>query len=149
MQREAKRRCPFRSAKQQRRGLQVMIARLAGPDRRQRDHMRKIERRQRRLTDIGIDMTRQAAEPGFDGIHALRHAGEVAALDDLLHQAQLLVGSRRVGVPDCDGRGDIGLADLIGAKVLQRRVGIDGLVVSIRIHEACRLAGHDLLQDRG
>ena len=48
--------------------------------------------RDRRLPDIGVDMSGQAAEPGVDRVDRLRHRGEVAALDDLLDQSQLLVG---------------------------------------------------------
>ena len=78
----------------------------------------------------------------------LAHAGEVAALDGLLDQAQALVGDARVLVPDRDGGGDIGLADKVGAELLQRGVGIERLVGGIGVHQHRRLVGHHLLQDR-
>ena len=53
-----------------------------------------VQRRDRRLADIGVDMPWQAAEPGLDRIHRLNHAGEIAALDDLFDEAELFVGRR-------------------------------------------------------
>ena len=70
------------------------------PDRRERDHVGEIERRDRRLADIGVDMAGQATEPGLDRVDALGDAGEVAALDDFLDQPQLLVGHARIVIPD-------------------------------------------------
>ena len=93
-------------------------------------------------------MARQAAEPGLDRVDGLAHAGEVAALDGLLDQTQPLVGDARILVPDRDGRGDIGLADEIGAELLQGHVGVERLVGGIGIHQDRRLVGHHLLQDR-
>ena len=78
----------------------------------------------------------------------LAHAGEVAALDGLLDQTQPLVGDAGIVVPDRDGRGDIGLADEIGAELLQRRVGVERLVGGVAVHQHRRLVGHHLLQDR-
>ena len=57
-------------------------------------------------------MPRQAAEPRLDRVDRLDHAGEIPALDDLLDQAQLLVGGSGIVVPDRDGRGDVGLSNL-------------------------------------
>ena len=79
----------------------------------------------------------------------LDHAGEVAALDDLLDQPQLLVGEARIVVPDGDGRGDVGLADDVGAELLERGVGIHRLVVGVGVEKRRGLVGHHLLEDRG
>src|SRR3546814_8764792 len=73
-----------------------------------RHHMREVQGRDRRLADIGINVPRQAAEPGLDGVDALDHAGEVAALDHLFDEPQALIGDARVIVPDGHGCGDIG-----------------------------------------
>ena len=54
----------------------------------------------------------------------------------------------RVLVPDRDRRGDVSLADEIGAELLQRSVGVEGLVGGVGVHEDRRLVGHHLLQDR-
>ena len=72
----------------------MLVPRRPRPHRRQRNHVGEVEGGDRRLPDIGVDVARQAAEPGFDRVHRLDHAGEVAALDDLLDQAQLFVGDR-------------------------------------------------------
>jgi hypothetical protein len=60
-------------AKQEWRPLEVQIPRLARPHSRHRNHMGQIEGRYRRLPHIGIDMSRQAAEPGFDGVRRALH----------------------------------------------------------------------------
>jgi hypothetical protein len=80
----------------------------------------EVQRRDRRLADVGVDVTWQASEPGLDGIHAFGDAGEIPALDDLLDQPQLLVSGARVVIPDGDGRRHIGLADCVGAEFLKR-----------------------------
>ena len=149
MQRKAKRGRSLRSREEQRRCAQMLVSRRPRPDRRQRDHMREIERRDRRLADIGVDMAGQRPEPGLDRVDALDHAGEVASLDDLLDQPQLLVGDADIVVPDRDRGGDEGLPDRVGAEFLQRRVGIDRLVVGVGVEQRRGFVGHHLLQDRG
>jgi len=62
----------------------------------------EVEGSKRVAAHIGIYVSRQAAEPGFDGVHRLDHAGEIAALNDLLDQPQLFVGTTGVPVPDGD-----------------------------------------------
>src|SRR3546814_7523440 len=63
MQREAERRRSFGLGEKQRRRVEMFIAFRAGPDRRQRDHMRQVQGADRRLPDIGVDMAGQAAHP--------------------------------------------------------------------------------------
>src|SRR5258708_17796090 len=91
MQRESERRRPFRPRKEERRTFEMLVPFRAGPHRRERHHMGEIEGRDRRLTDVCIDMPWQASEPGFDGVDGLAHASEVAALDALLPHSQSLL----------------------------------------------------------
>ncbi len=119
------------------------------PHRRKRDHVGEIQSADGRLADIRVGMSGQAAEPGVNRVDRLDHGGEVAALNDLLDQAQLLVGKARVGIPDGDGRRDIGHARHVGAEFLQGHVGVGGLVGGVRIDERGCLVGHHLLEDRG
>ena len=95
MERETEWRRAFGLGKQQRRAVEMLVALGSGPHGRERNHVGEIERRDRRLADIGVDMARQASEPGLDGVDALGDAGEVAALDHLLDEAQLFVGGAR------------------------------------------------------
>ena len=74
----------------------------AGPDRRQRDHMREIEGRDRRLPDVGVDMTRERTEPRLERVHPFDHAGEVTALDDFLDQGELGVKLLDRILEDCE-----------------------------------------------
>ena len=148
MKRQPERRCAFGLGEQERRTAEVVVPFGACPDRRQRHHVGKVQGRDRRLANIGIDVAGQASEPGLDGVHALGDAGEVAALDDLLDQPQLLVSDTRVFVPDRDGGRHIGLADRVGAEFLERRVGIHRLVVGVGIEQRRGFVGHHLLQDR-
>ena len=149
MEAEAERRRAFGPREEERRPLEMVVARRAGPDRRERDHVGEVQRRDRRLTDIGVSVPGQRAEPGFDRVDRLDHAGEVAALDDLLDQPQFLVGEARIVVPDGDGRGDVGLADDVGAQLLERGVGVHRLVVGVGVEKRRGLVGHHLLEDRG
>jgi hypothetical protein len=45
-------------------------------------------------------MTGDAAKPSLDRVDRLDHAGEITPLDNLLDEAELLVGSGRVVIPD-------------------------------------------------
>ena len=78
----------------------MVIPRLARPHGGQRNHVRQIQSRERRLAHIGVNMTGDAAKPGLDRVDRLDHAGEITPLNDLLDEAELLVGSGRVVIPD-------------------------------------------------
>ena len=78
----------------------MVIPRLAGPYGGQRDHVRQIQSRERWLAHIGVNMTGDAAEPGLDRVDRLDHAGEITPLNYLLDEAELLVGSGRIAIPD-------------------------------------------------
>src|SRR3546814_12194330 len=54
--------------------------------------------------------------------------GEIAALNNLLDQPQLLSCDIGIAVPDRDGRGDIGLADQVGAQLLEGEIRVGRLV---------------------
>ena len=92
MKRKAERGRTLGPREEERRRVEMLVLFRAGPDRRERHHVREVEGRDRRLADIGIDMAGQAAEPGFERVDGLAHAGEVATLDGLLDEAQPLVG---------------------------------------------------------
>ena len=127
----------------------MRIAFRSGPDSRKRHHMRKVQRRDRGLANIAVDMAGQRSEPGLDRIHAFGHAGKIAALDDLFDQPQLLGGKRRFLVPHRNGRGDQREPDMVGAQLLQRGIGILGLVGGIAVDQHRSLVGHHFLEDRG
>lgn len=110
--------------------------------------MSQIKRRNRRLADIGVDVSGQAAESGLDRIDGFRHAGEIGALDHLFDQTQLFVGGARIDIPDRNGSSDKGFSDLIRAQFLKGRISIDRLIVRIGIKKSRRLVGHHLFQYR-
>ena len=114
----------------------------------QGDHVGKIERRDRRLPDIGIGMTGQRAEPGIDRVDGLGHCREIAALNDLLGEPQLFVGDARIGIPDRDRGRDIGHARHVLPEFLQGHIGVGGLVGRIGVDQRGLLVGHHLLDDR-
>ena len=148
MEGEAKRRRPFRPREEQRRRIEMLVPFRPGPHRREGHHVGQVEGRDRRLADIGIDMARQASEPGFDRVDRLAHAGEVAALDGLLHEPKTILSNDGILVPDGHGRGDVGLGHDVGAQLLQGEVGIVRLVGGVGVQQDRGLAGHHLLQDR-
>jgi hypothetical protein len=94
-------------------------------------------------------MAGERTEPGLDRVHAFDGHGEVAALDDLLDEAQLFGCQCWILVPDGNGGGDIGLTDMVRAKLLQCRIGIGGLVRRVAVEQRRGLVGHHLLEDRG
>ena len=118
------------------------------PDSRERHHVGEIQRRHRRLADIGVDVAGETAEPRLNGVDRLAHAGEVAALHSLFDQALPFLGNPRISVPNRNGGGDVGLADKIGTELLQCGIGIQRLVGGVAVHQHRRLVGHHLLQDR-
>ena len=126
----------------------MLVPFRSGPYRREGHHVGEVQGRDRRLAHVGVDMPRQAAEPGFDRVQGLAHAGEVAALDGLLHQSQPFCRDGRILVPDRHRRGDIGLGHGIGAQLLQGQVGIERLVGGIGVQQDRRLVRHHLLEDR-
>src|SRR5690606_15553402 len=87
---------------EQRRPVQVSVPRRSGPHRRQRHQMREIQRMDERLADIGVDMTWERPEPGFDRIDALTDAGEAESVDDALDRADLLVCPMTIRVRNRD-----------------------------------------------
>ena len=92
MKRKAEGRRAFGPREEERRRLKMLVPFRPGPDRRERHHVGEVQGRDRRLADIGVDMAGQRSEPGLDRVDAFAHAGEVAALNGLLDQAQALVG---------------------------------------------------------
>src|SRR6267154_3589054 len=149
MKRKAKGGRTFRLRQKQGRSLEMLVPRLPGPHRGQRDHVRQIKGRDRRLTDVGVNMPWQAAEPGLDRVHRLGHAGEIPALDDLFDEAELFVGRRGLVIPNCDSCRDKGFPDLVRAQLLERGIGIHRLVMRVGIEKGRSLVGHHLLQDSG
>lgn len=111
--------------------------------------MGEVQRVNDRLSDIGIGLPRQAAEPGFHGIDALADGRKAPAIDHPLDRADLLVRLMRVLVGYSDGRRDVAEGNEIVAKLGESCVGIERLVAGVRV-EQCRLfVEHDLLEDRG
>ncbi len=94
-------------------------------------------------------MSGERTQPRLNGVHAFGDHGEVAALYDLFDQPEFLRRKRGIGIPYRHRRGDIGLADMIGTQLLQRRIGIGGLVGGIAVHQHRRLVGHHFLDDGG
>ncbi len=149
MQRQPERGRTFGSAVKQRGRIEVIVPFRPRPHGGEGNHVGEIERRDRRLTHVCIDMAGQTAEPGVHRVHRLDHRREVAALDDLLDQPQFFVGKTRVGVPDRDRGGDIGHAGDVGAELLQGHVRVGGLVGGVGVHQHRLFVGHHLLEDRG
>ncbi len=149
MQRKPERGGAFGPGVEQWSVAEMLILFRPRPDRRERDHMGEIQCADGRLADIGIGMSGQTSEPGIDRIDRLEHDVEIARLDDLLDQPQLLVGPADILVPDRDRGGDIGHAGHIRAEFLQGHVRVSRLVRGIGIDQHGLLVGHHLFEDRG
>ena len=63
----------------QRRCIEMPVPRVASPGRRERRHMREVERRHHRVADIGPGVPGDARQPGFDGVETFRDGDEARA----------------------------------------------------------------------
>lgn len=98
----------------------MRVARRPGPDRRQRHQVGEVQGMDQRLAHVGVDLPRQAAQPGFDGIHGLADAGEAEAVDHALDGAHPVLDTGAVLVPNGDGGGQMAEADMIAAPCEKR-----------------------------
>ena len=111
--------------------------------------MREIEAVDERLADVGVNMPRQARQPGLDRVDAFADRGEAERMDDALGGAQLFFGARAVAVRHGDRRREIAEGDMIAAERLQRGIGVDDLVVGVAVEQLRRLVVHDFAQQGG
>ena len=113
-------------------------------------HVGEVEGRDRRLADVGVDMARAALpSQASTALTRLAHAGEVAALDDLLDQAQPLVRDARIVVPDRDRGGDIGLRRRDRSRAPAAPASASSALLAASVSSSDRrLVGHHLLEDR-
>src|SRR3546814_8108091 len=79
-------------------------------------HVGEIECADRRLPDVCVDMTRQAAKPSVDRVHRLGHGRKITALNDFLDEAKLFGRDVGILVPYRDRSCDISLAGIICAE---------------------------------
>ena len=100
-------------------------------------------------SDIGVDVPRQAAQPGFDRVDGFADGGEAAALDDTGDGAQFVRGALAGVVPHGDGGGQVAEGDVIAAEGLQRQVGVRRLVFGVGVDQRRRLVGQHLAQQSG
>ena len=121
MEGEAERRRALRPGEEQRRTVKMLVPFRPGPDRREGHHVGEVEGRDRRLAHVGVDMPRQAAEPGFDRVQGSRMQVKSRPWMVFSTRASRSSAMRRILVPDRHRRGDIGLRHEIRAQLLQRR----------------------------
>ena len=100
-----------------------------------------------RLAHIGVGVAGQAAEPGFDRVQGLADGDEAAPVDDALDGQQLVAGQLGIGIADDDRGGEEAEGDVVLAELLQRLVGIGGLVVGVGIDQRRLAIEHHLAQD--
>ena len=121
---QAKRSRAIGAGDHQWRAIQMFVACRAGPDCRDRHQVRQIERGDQRLADVGVGVAGDRRQPRLHRVETLGDGDEAVALDHPLDPAQLLVGDLGIGIAHCHGGCHIAEGDLVGAKLLQRRVGI-------------------------
>ena len=148
MQIKPERRCAFSLGRDQGGASQVHILGVASPDRRDRDHVREVKCMQDWLAHISVDMAGKRAEPGLNGVERFSDGGKAASIYDALCSAQVLVNNGRVAVHDRNRRGDIAIGDQVRAKLLQRGVGVSGLVVSVAVEQGGLFIEQGFTQDR-
>src|SRR3546814_5670695 len=102
----------------------------------------RFECADRRLPDVCVDMTRQAAKPSVDRVHRLGHGRKITALNDFLDEAKLFGRDVGILVPYRDRSCDISLAGIICAEFLKRQVGVGRLVCRIGTCDTRGFVGH-------
>src|SRR3546814_3477152 len=120
MGRETERRRAGSLGEEKRRPVQMLVPRRPGPDRRQRNQVREVQGVDERLADVGVDMAWQAAEPDLDRVHRLADGGGAAEVDDALHRADLLGGTRAALVPVRERSRQVAERYMVNAPHLQR-----------------------------
>ncbi len=125
---------------------QVSVLRVARPDGADGHHVGEVDRVDDRAADVGVDVARQAPEPGVGGIEGLFADGESSGLDDLFDGLQLSPSVLQVLVPDGDRGGQEAEGDEVLAELLKGGVGVGGLVRGVGVDERGLLFGRFLLQ---
>ncbi|SAE89890.1 Uncharacterised protein [Enterobacter cloacae] len=132
----------------QRRAAQVVVLLRPGPYRRQRHHVRQVQRRDDGLAHIRIGIAGNGRQPGIDRVQGFGDGDEAPALDDALHHAQLFIGSGRVGVEHRHRGGEVAEGDLIAAQLLQGGIGIGRFVAGVGIDQRAFLLEDGFAQQR-
>ena len=132
----------------QRRAVQVLVAHRAGPHRRERHQVGQVEGGDQRLADVGVGVAGDRRQPGLHRVEALGDGDKAAALDHPLDQAQFLIGDPGVAVADRHGGRHIAEGDLVGTQLLQRRIGVAGLVRRVAVEQRAFLLEDRLAQQR-
>ena len=106
---------------EQRRSVQVFVALVACPGKRERHHVDEISRRDERAANVRADEPRNAAEPSVDGIKVLDLDPLHTALDeDLTNEFRLLLHRLAVLVGDDDRRRVVYEGDVIALHGVHR-----------------------------
>ncbi len=125
---QPKRRRGLGTGDHQGRAVEVLVSRGACPYGRDRHQVRKVEGRDQWLAYVGVGIAGDGGEPGLDYIELFGNGNEPVALDGSFHQPPLIVGLLAGLAKDRHGCRDIPKGGRVGTKLLQRSVGIGGLV---------------------
>ena len=101
------------------------------------------------LAHVGVGVAGQRPEPGLHRVQGLAYGDEPAPVDDALDGQQLLAGLPGIAIGNDDGGGQVAEGHVVGAQLLQRLVGIGGLVVGIGVDQRRLAVEHHLAQDGG
>ncbi len=145
---QAERRCAVGARDDHRRAVQVLVALRAGPHRRQRHHVREVQRRDDGLAHVGIRIARHRRQPRIHGIERFGDGDEAAPLNHALHHAQLFVGHGRVGIEHRHRGREVAEGDLIAAQLLHGGVRIGRLVAGVGIDQRAFLLEDRFAQQR-
>ena len=105
------------------------------PDGGQRHHVHEVQRADRRLAQISVALPREGGEPGIDGVQRLLGDDETAAPQHTTDRFDLVGDTVLILVPESHGRSEEAIGDVIGAKLLKRRVGVHRLVLGVAVDE--------------
>jgi hypothetical protein len=84
-------------------------------------------------------LPRERGEPGVDGVERLLGDDETAAPQHTTDRFDLVRDPIPIVVPEGHGRSEEAIGDVIGAKLLERRVGVHRLVLGVAVDERALL----------
>ena len=109
--------------------------------------MRKVQRVQGRLANIGVGITGMGAKECIDGVQGFIGRGKAAFIENTFNSARLFVGYVGELIGYRDGNGKKPHPDEILSQGLQGGVDIGGFVVGVGIYKLGRLVLQGLFQD--
>jgi len=88
------------------------------------------------------------AKPSVNRVDLLMYGDEAAAINNALNASDARLGSRSIFIHDANGCRQISVRYIVAAEVLERCIGVNGLIVSIAVDQGSRLIHQCFFEQR-